>query len=1840
MAFDIIAARRDGYSDSDIAAGLATKYGMDYNAAKKDGYSDSEILGGLLSHADVGRAAEQRSTLGEVWSQFKAGTFSDLPRLIGQGMKYVSSPGNPLYEKGKSLAEDAEAIGQLPEMQPSATSDSFVTGNLAKGARMIPQSLAPAVGAGLMLSGAGVPATVAAAGGALLMAAPAGLAQGQDTYEKGLARHGLTEEQAAAMPNDPRVREATRAGRMTGAIEFGAEALGNALAGRFVGVGGTAVKSTLGKLLSGGEQTAAQTALRSFTNPGTVGRFAANALETAAGETLTEMGQGAGEAAVERHYGYDNTTPWQAAKEAIGPTLGMSALLLPFGLPAHASHSVKMRAITSALENPATDPQLRTNAAEIVYNELAPNHPAAAENFAAHAFDAIHGTEETGSEPYGLKLDDNVLSPLTPRALQTETAAPVEPPGVATNDAIRISNPESPPINETGLTSEPPEMKINRLKAEGKPLEAALASTDIAPVVQPEPAPAAAIEENAGPDLEQWARERIKEGHTYLMPQYGESRRDRTARLETEYARAQQPRQTPESLIPQSSGTEPLPVLAIAPDKTAKRPAVNPATDDLITAIAKLGGVAAGEVKAQTGSTIADDVKGLNRYTFKTVGSFAHAVKQTGQPLDRMRESLVELGYLTPESTVNDLLDGIGDAARGVHRYSSLYEPDLEALAARHEEAAQPTPFSFTPSRAAAPVQTIGDLIAQRRGLTSSVTEPAMLTPELQARAEQYAQAAGYDMTGWSDQDKLQFIDEYERWSRDNSHAAAPVETGTPSLPVAVESPAIPAQPAPVPAEQKPFTLSREQVERAFPKQAITQDADGYTVTLKNGAPVKVTTAGDIQFDVAAARSAYGREIGSHEKPVAEFRRLEHGAVINLTERGAGQIDHETFHAAMALALSDKQRQKILNKYGSEEAAAVAYQRLRDSEAPQEIKAHLFIRKIYQMFSSLRGLVDPARQVLTDVASGKVWESEAGNPGAYSPAYSMADIRRTSERIAGQLNRIGNRSTFVTADVKPALKSAAEGLDVAWDGVKSATAPMFRSKEAEEAGRVLIEGIGTMEHGRERFVTALNKATMRANIATTRTARLLDLMQSSITLADKVFNRMPEAERIAFMEAMDTGTPQAAPELQRIADTIKTMFDEKAAAIQALGTGMLENVRENYFPHIWQKPEQAAKEIPARLSKRPLEGTKAFSKARVFDDITEGLAAGYALVSTNPIDLVMLKMTEMDRYINAHRALQAMEESGLVQLIPAGEKMPDGYGDISGRYGLVTKRAHQDPASGEPGELKSYRYVAREDVAQVFNNYLSQNLYTNKYLGKPFTAYMRAANTLNQFQLGVFSAFHAGFTSLEAVISHGALGIKALTRGDYKEAASYFKHAPAAWYLNPKLGDKVLKAWMGDEAAAREMPQIVEWLTMAGARRIMDSRFQTDATQKMLQAWSDGNKIGTGARMIPAIVEQSARPIMEWLVPRQKFGVFAEMANEWYGRHPNATHEETRAAMQRIWNRVDSRLGQVVYDRLFVHNVAKNLTQALIRAPGWTGGTILEVGGGLKDLAGYARDTAKGKRPELSDRAAYTLSLLVTTAVANALLTALFTGEPPKDWKDLLAFRTGKKDEKGNPERFMLPTYAKDVYAYAMQPGATLLHKSHPMLSLVGDLVRNRDYYGVEIRHEGDNPIMQLVQAGKFTAKAFTPFWMKGVAKEIERGGNIVGMAAPLVGIMPAPASMNMTRAERLASELVRARMPQGSKTAEQFERSQLMQHLTGLARRDPRAAAEEIAQAHREGKINRLQAGHIMQNARLTPMQAAFKRLSLDEAMKVWEVATDAEKRQLRRLLFNKRRRAHTVQP
>jgi len=103
-------------------------------------------------------------------------------------------------------------------------------------------------------------------------------------------------------------------------------------------------------------------------------------------------------------------------------------------------------------------------------------------------------------------------------------------------------------------------------------------------------------------------------------------------------------------------------------------------------------------------------------------------------------------------------------------------------------------------------------------------------------------------------------------------------------------------------------------------------------------------------------------------------------------------------------------------------------------------------------------------------------------------------------------------------------------------------------------------------------------------------------------------------------------------------------------------------------------------------------------------------------------------------------------------------------------------------------------------VADVLNNYLSSSLYNNPYVGGLYRGYMGSANLLNQSQMGVFSAFHAGFTEAEVTISAGANIIKdsyGVLRGNrtIADLGKTIGKWPVAAFKTTVEGAKLLKEW-------------------------------------------------------------------------------------------------------------------------------------------------------------------------------------------------------------------------------------------------------------------------------------------------------------------------------------------------------------------------------------------------------------------------------------------------------------
>jgi len=595
-----------------------------------------------------------------------------------------------------------------------------------------------------------------------------------------------------------------------------------------------------------------------------------------------------------------------------------------------------------------------------------------------------------------------------------------------------------------------------------------------------------------------------------------------------------------------------------------------------------------------------------------------------------------------------------------------------------------------------------------------------------------------------------------------------------------------------------------------------------------------------------------------------------------------------------------------------------------------------------------------------------------------------------------------------------------------------------------------------------------------------------------------------------------------------------------------------------------------------------------------------------------------------------------------LKTMPELEPLKDIQGGISYKE-LQTKRSIGGfPVVGH--------WIAKTPVADILDNYLSSSLYNSRYFGTAFKGWMFLSNTLNQFQLGVGSAFHAGFTSGDVQISAHANIIKDVygaIRGNRSLAdiGRTIAKAPFVMGKTSHEGHGILREWntptvnIPANVPVGHLPQgtqhkagmIAKAVELAGGQFKMDRGLRTTQHNQIIRDWYGGKKITALARSPLAFVEVLAIPMMDWLVPRQKAGVFGEIAGRIIEQNPTKTLEELRPQFRQAWNRTDARLGQVAYNRIFTRNMAKNFIQMMVRAPGWTGGSIAEIGGSVIDTGKFFKEWAQtGKAPtDIPDRVAYTIALLATVMMTNGLLTYAFTGEKPHgmDW---WAFRDGNTDKYGKPNRWLVPSYLKDIFAYKQAPVKTISHKTHPALGVITDIAKNRDYYGTEIFNPDDNVLLRQIDKGKYMLKAFVPFWMRGTAKAAESEGGVVKtlktkpgkLLAPLIGIMPATRAYTMTPFEKVAYESMKSRLPVGSRTKEQAEKSNLKRELERGLRQGDEDARKKIYEAVVQGKITTTDRKAIRKRAKEDPTTRIAKRMPLDDLAKAVAKANDDEKK------------------
>ena len=478
----------------------------------------------------------------------------------------------------------------------------------------------------------------------------------------------------------------------------------------------------------------------------------------------------------------------------------------------------------------------------------------------------------------------------------------------------------------------------------------------------------------------------------------------------------------------------------------------------------------------------------------------------------------------------------------------------------------------------------------------------------------------------------------------------------------------------------------------------------------------------------------------------------------------------------------------------------------------------------------------------------------------------------------------------------------------------------------------------------------------------------------------------------------------------------------------------------------------------------------------------------------------------------------------------------DQHPELSGlRDVKPSLRLGTDSETVNPGAMMiSGEFYAPDEAATLINNHLSPGLQGNGF----YDAWRGIGNAINSAQLGL-SLFHVGFTTMDSMVSKVALGVKQVSRGDVLQGAGSIAQGlnPAQPFMNIYKGDRLLRAYLGKLDSPDLLP-IVDAIQQAGGRVKQDDFYRNTQVNAFKQALRNEQWGAAAKGFIPTVLDRISAPIFESLVPRQKLGVYFDMAKDWLEQNPNATVAEKREGLGKAWDSVDNRMGQLVYDNVFWNHALKDGLMATVRSVGWNLGTFRELGGGVLDIKDLARDK------QFSDRTAYVVALPLVAAIYGAITQYAYTGQGPDSIKDCFFPRTGKIRPDGSEDRVSLPTYMKDVFAYGedasnfakygADPTQTLKNKANPLISTISQMLNNQDYFGGAIRNPADSAMEQVMDEVGHILQQVEPFSYRNYMQQAKAAGEDPSFAGYLsspsmFGIAPAPGYVTKS-AEELES--------------------------------------------------------------------------------------------------------------
>lgn len=756
------------------------------------------------------------------------------------------------------------------------------------------------------------------------------------------------------------------------------------------------------------------------------------------------------------------------------------------------------------------------------------------------------------------------------------------------------------------------------------------------------------------------------------------------------------------------------------------------------------------------------------------------------------------------------------------------------------------------------------------------------------------------------------------------------------------------------------------------------------------------------------------------------------------------------------------------------------------------------------------------------------------------------------------------------------------------------------------------------------------------------------------------------------------------PELKKFIDVYNELRAPLEVAILKIKPDW--QMRENYFRKMFIPRGKAWKEWAVR-NKSSLEGSKGFLKESKYLSWEEGTAAGLRPRYNKLSEIVKADLAQKRQFVEGHQAFEELRREGIAEFLPLGNRLPDGKGYLEDRRFKVKQYVDRPGGTMVPGEAdeqslplgggperRGYEevppvkglmdrgnYIADKPIADLINQQFEPGI-TNKYI----KAAIQATNIGRQIKVAI-SPFH--FWNTDNNVRGLLTEIMKIAEGGVSSIPQSGKMLLPAVNTEQirRMGRRLQEDFLEPGKHGPEADEAVLNLIEGGQRFNVDRRgivrnlfkdtdqFGNIFKDAFYDAWHEIKKPGLLAKasLVPKalknVLDASSAWIMKYTVPQVKVGIHQiitqpELAalNEKYGvadrkaSDPSMqkTYETERMAINQGASKIiDDIFGQMVKDNIMIRPVFKDLASAAIQFPTWTIGTA---------RGGYS--AGKGTYKVLADQPInlhekhalrWASGLLLNTLIYGAIVHRFFTGDWPDNFKDasmpIIDPKTG--------DRLMMGGYMRTYMAWnpisaeginLERPARAAVALKNQAIGIVWDTIWNKDWSNARIW----TPHSPSAQIGKEYATHLAREVQPIITSQMELTQNPMQKLAPLVGWQRPAKYLSNTKLEQAIVDVGHGGATKSRKEGDYLKLEHSL--LETLKQQGGKAFVDSLKEAESNklitpGKMERIIKKAIDLKSGKTPLMVSFIGLPIEEAIRVFPLGTDQEKKQLAIPLFNK---------